>query len=161
MTLPSAKFVKKVKYDPATGVFSRVKVGRDGVAYTFVYEAKEANNGYARVIAFGQRYYAHRLAWYYVHGVMPDGEVDHINGDRSDNRIANLRPATRALNAANAQRPQRSFLRGVSQRKSKFWAQIKINSKQHYLGSFDTEMEAHEAFCRASIAARGAYARLD
>lgn len=160
MSIPSAQFMAEVHYDPETGEFSRLKVGRDGKSFVYVYQAHESNNGYARVAACGERYYAHRLAWYYVHGVLPEGELDHVNGDRSDNRIANLRPASRALNAANCVR-RGKHLRGVVPYRRKFRAQIKLNNVHYNLGSFDTEQEAHEAFCRASVAARGEFARLD
>lgn len=63
------------------------------------------SKGYAKVGLFGRAHLAHRLAWLYVHGTWPEGWMDHIDGDRQNNRIANLRLADPAQNAQNRKRP--------------------------------------------------------
>lgn len=83
-------------------------------------------------------------------------EIDHINGDRTDNRKANLRLATKAQNAHN--RKQHKGLKGVQQQRAKYVARIKLD-KNTYLGSFDTADEAHAAYVAAANEHFGAYAR--
>lgn len=60
------------------------------------------SQGYWYIGIYGIKYLAHRLAWLYVHGEWPEYEIDHINHDRTDNRLCNLRPATRKENSRNA-----------------------------------------------------------
>jgi hypothetical protein len=100
---------------------------------------------------------AHRLAWIHAYGPIPDGmEIDHINGDPSDNRLCNLRLATSAQQKMNkvVQSNNRSGLKGAyfhACRKGRKWrSQIKANGTLHFLGYFETAEEAHEAYVAAS-----------
>ena len=102
----------------------------------------------------GVSQYAHRLAWLYVHGVWPPHEVDHINGDRSDNRIANLRLATRQQNSENrhgAQSNSKTGLVGVSwhKRAGKWQAHIRVKGRTRYLGLFESTQDACMAYLQA------------
>ncbi|HYD58974.1 MAG TPA: HNH endonuclease signature motif containing protein [Noviherbaspirillum sp.] len=98
------------------------------------------------------RFRAHRLAWLYVCGEWPKNEVDHINGVRSDNRIANLRDVSRRTNNENRREAQcnnrSSGLLGVtwSGRHKKWAASIRVNRKNKHLGLWETKEEAHEAY---------------
>ena len=65
----------------------------------------EHGNGYLKVRLGDKVYYAHRLVYYMHHGWMPE-QIDHINGNRSDNRIDNLRAATKSQNALNSRMPK-------------------------------------------------------
>lgn len=117
-----------------------------------------------REIKINKRYYfAHRLTWLYVHGEWPKGEVDHINGKRHDNRIGNLREATKSENQRNrgANSNNKSGLKGVSWKvKSKRWvAQISLNHKKIHLGYFTSQESAHAAYCQAAIANHGEFVR--
>jgi len=109
-------------------------------------------DGYVH-IRFNNKYYkAHRLVWLYEHGRFPAGEIDHINGNRADNRIENLREIGRCQNMQN-QRKARSdnasgFL-GVHKKGSKFQAIIRVNGRSMYLGIFETPEKAHEAYIEA------------
>lgn len=139
-----------LNYDQETGVFTwriatgnRVKPG--AVAGT--------NNGagYLLIAIDRRRYKAHRLAFLYVHGRWPEPEVDHINGVRSDNRIANLREATRAQNCQNkkgAYRNSKSGQPGVYMKKAsgKWFAEIVSNHRTISLGTFQTRDEAIAAY---------------
>ena len=99
-----------------------------------------------------RQYFAHRLAWFYVHGVFPDKDIDHINGDHSDNRIENLRLVSHAENMQNhrsARSDSATGIIGVMQRnrkRSPWYAEIRLNGKKKYLGSFATKEEAQQAF---------------
>lgn len=122
------------------------------------------DNRYAQAQRGKMYVYMHRL----IAGAGPDEIVDHINGDRLDNRSANLRLCSQALNAAN-RGPDRRRLgttsrhKGVSWSKSreKWCAYIHVNGKTRSLGRFVTEREAAEAYNRAAVEAWGEYARLN
>jgi hypothetical protein len=114
-------------------------------------------NGYRQIGIGGRIYPAHRLAWCWTYGKWPIYDIDHINGVKDDNRLANLREATRSENMQNQRRAQSSNkssgILGVHKTaKQKWLAHIKLNKKLHYLGSFDTA----EAACAAYTAAKQA-----
>lgn len=92
---------------------------------------------------------AHRLAWLYVHGEWPSKHLDHLNGNRTDNRIENLRQVSVAENAENTRRPHRdnkSGYLGVCKKRGKWLAVIQIKGKYTRIGLFDTPEMAHEAY---------------
>lgn len=103
----------------------------------------------------GAIHFAHRLAWYYVHGRWPEGVIDHINGDRADNRIANLRDVSPSINGQNRKGPQsnsRSGVLGVSWKacRSRWLAQIRTGTgSTKVLGTFRTKEEAEAAYLAA------------
>lgn len=96
-----------IRYYPETGQFTRLR----GKSWRPT-GTRDKTTGYCRVFASGRLYYAHRLAWFMAHGEFPPADVDHINADKSDNRLANLRPATRSQNQA-ARRPMRTNTSGA------------------------------------------------
>jgi len=140
-------------YDPDTGIFRwKVNVGdkmragsRAGTGHT---------RGYWRITINYKRYYAHRIAWLYVHGVMPTLHIDHIDGDTSNNRIANLRQATRSQNLGNARlhKDSTSGFKGVSWHigLGKWIANIQRDNRSEFLGSYDSAEEAHSAYTEAA-----------
>mgnify|MGYP001205356344 CR=1 FL=1 len=99
------------------------------------------DNGYIIIGALGKRYRAHHLAWFYVYGELPQ-EIDHINKNKSDNRIDNLRLATRSQNNINTKPRKGKYPRGVMKNKNKYTAYIDKNYKRMYLGTYDTISEA-------------------
>lgn len=107
-----------------------------------------SKNGYTYIDVCKRRFLAHRLAWFLVHGVFPKRDIDHINGNRTDNRITNLRLASRSENLCNAKirSDNTSGFKGVSFRKdTKKWsAKIKASGKPLNLGCFDSAEEAAE-----------------
>lgn len=132
-------------YDPVTGVFTWL------VSPSFTVKAGDkAGNvtpkGYWQIGINRKRYLAHRLAWLYVHGVFPEKDVDHINRNPADNRIVNLRDVSNQFNLFNTskQKDNTSGYKGVTfMPKVKKWqAQIRMNSKKVYLGTFDTPERA-------------------
>jgi hypothetical protein len=110
------------------------------------------------------RYYlAHRLAWFWVYGRWPSGELDHANRIRNDNRIANLRQATRGEQRHNSKTNSNNShgARGIYRYYNRWVAQIRHNKKQHYLGTFATAQQAREAYSKAAASLFGEFARTE
>ena len=104
-------------------------------------------HGYRIISVHGYQYKAHRLMFLYHHGYMPEF-IDHINGIKDDNRIENLRPATKAENCRNIGIPKHnsSGIKGVSKApKLETWrARLSINGKLFQVGGFNTKELASE-----------------
>lgn len=110
------------------------------------------SRGYSVLAVDGVLYRAHRLAWFYVTGAWPQGEVDHINGQRADNRFLNLRVVTGAINSQNRRRANgnsRTGLLGVYPHKTGFQARIMVSGSRRHLGTFQTAEAAHAAYLAA------------
>ena len=111
--------------------------------------------GYRCGNLIGKRIYAHRIAWAVFHGEWPAYEVDHINGDRADNRICNLRSVTRAVNTRNRFMTSQntSGYCGVAWRKDigKWRASIGVNGKTKHIGVYDNLADALSARREAEI----------
>jgi hypothetical protein len=135
-------------YNSATGEFFR-KTGNYHRAKTGDKAGWINSHGYLQINVDGKRYQAHRLAWFWIRNSWPSKDLDHINRDRSDNRIANLRESTRGENNANSkmQKNNHSKFKGAYQNGSGWMAQVKHNGKRHYLGTFQTPEAAHAAYC--------------
>ncbi|ABM32363.1 HNH endonuclease [Paracidovorax citrulli] len=143
-------------YDPQTGRFTRrtrtAQCHRIGDAADMRGHGNLA--GYLVVSLGGKKWLAHRLAWLHVHGVWPQHEIDHINGDPSDNRIANLRDVRTVVNAQNKRQARvdsRSGLLGAAlcKQSGKFRARIQVAKKFVHIGMFATAEEAHAAYMDA------------
>lgn len=132
-----------LSYDAETGAFTwrvrtsnRVRVG--AVA------GCRHSAGYRMIRVCGKLYKAHRLAWLYIRGPWPQGEIDHINGANDDNRLANLRDVNHTENMQN-QRGVRGY-----DRNGKSWqARIWLGGKKICLGTFQTTAEARAAYLTA------------
>ncbi len=133
-----------LKYDYSTGLFFW------NVARQNIRAGCKAGNlepsGYVRISVLGKKYYAHRLAWLYVHGNLPRYEIDHIDGVKNNNRILNLRDVSHKTNNKNKKMPRsnKSGCVGVlwNQRRDKWIAQIKSNQEVTYLGLYTDWFEA-------------------
>lgn len=150
-------------YDPATGLFLRRKTTNQSARKGEVVGTLD-RYGYLKVRIKKRSYKLHRIAWLYVHGSFPRALLDHVNGVRSDNRIANLRECNHSQNGCNM-RPKAgtsSGIKGVSWVASagKWKAQIGVNYKDIFLGHFDTAEEAGEAYRVAAQKYHGEFARL-
>lgn len=146
--LTQERLLQVIRYDPETGLFKRINNATLKKIGTI---PKDPKNAYLKIGVDYRVYSAHRLAWLYVYGVWPDGQIDHINGDKLDNRICNLRVATTSENKQNmrkARSDSRSGLLGASwhTKSGKWRAAIQINGKKKHLGYFDTPEEAHRIF---------------
>lgn len=163
---PSQEFLRSMfSYCEDDGVFIRIinsSNAKIGDVAGYVNEL-----GYCIISVKNKLFSAHRLAWTYVHGEIPDEmEVDHINGNPSDNRIENLRLATRLQNAANRKMHKNNLsgYKGVyldSRRKNvKQWrASIVVQKKKLSLGIFSSPEDAHEAYKKAAEKYFGEFAR--
>jgi hypothetical protein len=105
-------------------------------------------SGYMRVKFEGRNYPAHRMAWLLYYGHAPVGDIDHINGVTTDNRIANLRDVTHRQNLQNRKEHRAGKHPGVQKVGVKWRAYIKINRAQTHLGYFATREEAAKAYER-------------
>lgn len=127
-------------YDKDTGTFTRKISLNTKVRIGDVAGGKDAK-GYVCIRVAGKTYKAHRLAWLYVYGDHPNGEIDHINGIVNDNRICNLRDVTKSVNQHNRKRA-----RGYSKDGNGWKAQIRIDKQFIHLGNFSNESDAHKAY---------------
>jgi hypothetical protein len=152
-----------MSYDPVSGHFRhRSRADRDQTWHTrFAGQIAGAvqGNGYHYIVMGPKHYLAHRLAWLYMTGELPDGQIDHINGDRTDNRWANLRAATQMQNSMNVglRSTNKSGVKGVcwDAGKKSWKAAIMVAGKTINLGRFKTLVEATEARRAAEVLYHG------
>lgn len=148
-TLSQERLREVLKYCWVSGKFSWLGRGKGRV--TGEVAGCTSKVGYTVIRIDGVLYQAHRLAIFYIYGAWPEYDVDHKNGVRTDNRLDNLRCATRGENLQNQRTAKpfnRSGLLGViwSSQASKWMARVTHNGKQHHVGTFDTPEEAHAAY---------------
>ena len=142
-------------YNPETGDFTwKVSKGRSKAGS--IAGGKNITLGYWQLRIDNQLYWAHRLAWLFVYGELPEFILDHINGDKQDNRIANLRlcPNGNSDNAQNRTKPLKNNSSGLLgayffKRANKFMSSITVGGKQIHLGYFDSAEDAHAAYKQA------------
>lgn len=149
-----------LRYDPETGCLHwredrrRCKTGS-------VAGSVHKGSGYIRVEVDGRAMSAHRVAWFLHYGSWPADQVDHINKDKTDNRIGNLREATNGQNRANTRSSSKHGLKGVAFKpwlKERPWeARITSNKKVISLGCYPTKEEAHNAYCDAAKRLHGEF----
>lgn len=166
-TLTQTYLKSLISYNPLTGVFiwkarpldsfATIRVGK---AWNTKCAGKAAGcvdkiNGYLKISINDKSHRAHRLAWLYINGSMPVDEIDHINHDRLDNRIINLREATGTENHKNMSMDKRnkSGFTGVHwyKRASKWEASITVGGKLKYLGYFQDIQDAITAREQANV----------
>lgn len=151
MKLTIEEVLSRVTYDPESGTFTSRGRFRHGRVIGYI-----DDHGYVRIdLGNGIKARAHRLAWLLTHGRPPIGEIDHIDGDKTNNRINNLRDVSRAENQHNRCDPKRDArtakMIGVSwDNICHGWkAQIQINGNKIHLGYHSTPEAAAEAYRRA------------
>jgi hypothetical protein len=137
-------FSSLYEYDPESGVLLRRKTGKP---------VKAKNGaGYIKLQVNRRQYTAHRVAWLLSTGAWPQHDIDHINGDREDNRFNNLRDVPRSVNLQNRVKSGgRTGFLGVSlhAQTGRYSAQIRANGRNKSLGLFDTPEEAHKVYIAA------------
>ena len=147
-----------LRYEPETGKLFWLERPREfftsdrsRVAWNSRFSGKEAftvvgSRGYRRGAILGRPYKAHRIGWLLHFGEWPVGLIDHIDGNEGNNRIENLREASKATNGQNARmkRNNTSGFTGVGlhKRSGKWTAFVCVNGKQEFLGHFDDKADA-------------------
>lgn len=163
---------KLISYNPKNGVFTwkaRDSCEINSKQFNSQFAGKKAGNihtmkcGYRRVEirVDGVKYLAHNLAWLLMTGEsLPDGfVVDHIDNDATNNTWINLRKSTNLENSKNKPKYNTSNkLKGAYRKNGRFYSCIRSEGKLHHLGYFDTEEEAHKAFCDAAKLHHGDFA---
>ena len=144
-----------LRYDPLSGdIFRTVSIGNSSKVGLLPQTVND--NGYSRTNILGKRYLTHRVVWLLHYGEWPKGQVDHIDGNRQNNKISNLRDVGYTENAQNTHKPKGSNkYMGVTycKKRNKYASQISIgprgNAKVKHLGRFDSAEEAHEVYLAA------------
>ena len=141
-----------VVYEPETG-FMRWRQDHKNLSWIKagdVVGSGSLKRGYRCTSICKKQYYQHRLVWLYVHGEWPTNAIDHISGDRADNRIENLRQATHGQNQQN-RKNSRDGLMGAyrAHNCNRWYSTIMVDGKKNYLGMFATEEEAAAAYAEA------------
>jgi hypothetical protein len=141
-------------YDPASGSFYSKVTGK--------YTKPSHSEGYHRVQFRGIRYYVHRLSYWWLTNEWPE-EVDHIDINPSNNKFKNLRPATPQQNSCNKSTYGSSRYRGVCwyKRNQKWGVSLRPNGVFHYLGLFESELEAGLAYNYKAQELAGEFARFN
>ena len=157
------KLKEYFEYNPVTGVFTRIKKANYNQKLGKKLGSLNKSTGYLQCKIFGQNAYIHRLAWLYVNGEWPVNEIDHIDGDKTNNRIKNLRPATHAQNNTNRDNHKNKYgFKGVKRHhsnKNRWYSMIQVEGRQIYLGMCDTPEEAYVNYCKAAERYHGDFAR--
>ena len=150
--LTQKRLKEVLKYDPETGDFTRV-VGVKGQGGNPI--AGSYTRGYREISVDRERVKSHRLAWLYVYGYLPENDIDHINGEKDDNRIDNLREVSRRCNLQNCRTSKNntSGFNGVSfdRQTGKWLATICIGRKNYKLGRYSKILDAALARYTAEI----------
>jgi hypothetical protein len=146
------QFKQILSYDPEDGTFtwlvnrhSRVRIGQ-------AVGSPVGKRGYLSTRIAGRNYYLHRIAWLWMTGQWPRATVDHIDGNRGNNRFKNLRDVSQAAQRQNIYRSMRKdgLLGAHYDARDKVWvAQISVSGCYKRLGSFSTEKEAHAVYIAA------------
>lgn len=161
--ITASRLRELVEYDPERGLFTW-RSGRSKFQEWLTGKvAGTLANGYTSIILDGKKYSAHRLVWLYVYGRWPIDQIDHVDGDRSNNRFSNLREADHQKNEANKplRKDNSSGFKGVQfhPQTGKWRARITFNKVQLHLGLFTSPEAAHAAYVIAAKKYFGEFAR--
>ena len=149
--LTAERLRELLSYDPDSGLFTRLKQTAPHKGLAGSIAGCLNDHGYVLISVESHQYRAHRLAWLYMTGSWPEHEVDHINGQRDDNRWCNLRDVPRTINGQNKRRAQRNSRTGLLgacwvTRDQTFVARIKVDGRYRSRGAFDSAEQAHQAY---------------
>ena len=150
--------------NPTDGILYRIKGGY-GISKLGIVQCKGREGyGYLRVTLKGKKYLQHRIIFLMYHGYLPKF-IDHISGVRDDNRIGNLREATKKQNNCNVKlrKDNKSGYKGVNWHKNnKSWlSSIRVNGKSSHIGYYSCKHEAAKAYNDAAIKQHGEFAFLN
>lgn len=157
MSLSQEDVLSLLDYDNGSGLFTwKTKQGnrRWNTSCAGKIAGRTDSKGYLQISVNNRQYLAHRLVWLVIYGEWPKKNIDHVNGDKKDNRVENLREVTQAVNAQNLRAARSDNIAGrlgvsLYKRTGKFVARIMLNGKSICIGVFDSSDAAHEAYIRA------------
>ena len=162
--LTQSRLKELLCYESGTGVFTWLNPTSNRVKPGDV-AGKSLVRGYQTLSVDGKRYYLHRLAWLYETGSMPEDCIDHIDGNPLNNKISNLRCASRKQNQYNMKRnsANTSGYKGVHFHSGtgKWRAVVSVDNKPKHLGLFQTAIDAAQAYNQWCANNRGEFARLN
>ena len=155
--LTVSQIASLLSYEPETGRVYRTahtprpKRGHSPQSVLGEIRRKPNARGYVAISVIGKSFYAHRIAWLLHYGRWPNAHLDHINGDKADNRICNLRVCDASTNQQNIRAAKAGNTTGllgvtVDRESGKFVAQISYNHRHIHLGRFDSADLAHAAY---------------
>jgi len=148
--LTAARLRELLHYDPETGLFTRLVATKGPKGAIGAVAGCLDRKGHRYIRVDGTSYAAHRLAWLYAYGEWPRDMIDHVNGEKDDNRLFNLRDVDMCINMQNRRHSNnRLGLLGVSAHKNRFRALIEVDGKSMRLGNFATPQLAHAAYVAA------------
>jgi hypothetical protein len=141
-----------LSYDPETGHFTWIK-HKPYSTFKVGDIASGLNRGYIHIKFNSKQYRAGRLAWLFTHGKWPNNHIDHIDGNRSNNKINNLRDVTKHENQFNITkvRAKSGYIGAYKTKFGKWQARIRVNKKTLALGTFDTPELASKAYQAAKL----------
>lgn len=151
--LTQERLKQLIKYDADTGVITWLNTQDVHCGVRGKIAADVAVDGYPRISIDKQRYLQHRIAWLYHYGEWPKEIVDHIDGNKLNNAISNLRDVSIQMNMQNirSHKKNKFGLLGVYSYGSRFQSHIIVNGKSIFLGIFNTALEAHQAHVAAKL----------
>lgn len=158
-----AEMRELLRYDELRGGFTWIKLrGRVPLKLLGLAAGGDSGRGYTTINLLHQKFATHRLVWLWHYGEWPPGMLDHINGDRKDNRVENLRMATTLQNTWNRVRTSGELATGVAKAAhgDGYHTRIQVpgSPERAYLGTFDTEAEACAAYIGAATILHGNFA---
>lgn len=164
MKLTHSRLLEVLSYDRSTGIFRwKVSLAPRGRVGAVAGAKSAAGRGRIEIRIDGELWLGHRLAWFYVNGTPPDGMLDHIDGNPSNNIFGNLRPATLTENNRNRAKlaGRTSEWKGVSWNKGKKrWCASLMKAGKHVFREyFRDEREAAEAYIFAALEHHGEFVR--
>ena len=143
--LSHARLLEVLIYDPDTGIFTW-KITRTNKAIVGNTVNTTDGKGYGSIGIDGERYFSHRLAWFYCFQEWPEGVVDHINRNKLDNRLDNLRDANHSINGHNSKtRDSKTGFKNVEKISNRFYAKLMVKGRYISFGGFNTAEEAYAA----------------
>lgn len=153
--LTQERLKELLHYDPCTGIFTYSKARKPIIVGSVA--GCINGHGYRQIMIDYRFYQEHRLAWLYVHGRFPSSCIDHIDGDRLNNAISNLREATHAENCQNKRKAQNNNVAATlgvrwRERQQKWSSRITVDGNEKHLGLFETKELAHAAYLTAKAA---------
>ena len=158
-TITQEYLKKLLNYDAESGVFTWIHSNSNRSPIGSVAGTIRKEKPYVIICIDRQFFYAHRLAWLYVYGSLPNGMLDHIDGNHFNNRISNLRLATYSQNEINkpVRKGTKSGFKGVWKSNQKWCAYIGTGQERKRLGLFNTPEEAAKAYREAAEKMHGEF----